>query len=130
MAAWSSNHQDQQRREQSAGRRVLPGTPAGISLLAPDGLPIAYTEIHSLQDKTHTFCTATILVIPATAERQWGLPLTRVITAMSRFKSADGLDRIAADQRGPGPTGPGFAATVVGNDKVAARLRHRRRRMR
>ena len=33
---------------------------------SPDGQLIAYTEIHSLQDETHTFSTATILVLPAT----------------------------------------------------------------
>lgn len=33
---------------------------------SPDGLLIGYTEIHSFQDETHTFSTATVLVVPAT----------------------------------------------------------------
>lgn len=33
---------------------------------SPDGLLIAFAEIHSFQDETHTFSTATILVVPAT----------------------------------------------------------------
>jgi hypothetical protein len=33
---------------------------------SPDGLQIAYTEIHSFQDETHTYSTATLLAIPAT----------------------------------------------------------------
>ena len=73
---------------------------------SPDGLLIAYTEIHSLQDETHTFSTATILVVPATG----GTPRTIAPGTGPSWATAREPDITVHSQ--PEPVEPGAPLTL------------------
>src|SRR5664279_874098 len=73
---------------------------------SPFCLLIAYTEIHSLQDETHSFSTATILVIPATG----GTPRTIAPGTGPSWATAREPDITVHAQ--PEPVEPGAALTL------------------